>query len=145
MNTKWDTRFVQLAALVASWSKDPSTSVGAVVTKGNRIVSLGFNGFPQGTEDDPSIYQDRERKYRRVLHAEQNAILFAMRDLTGCTIYVTHAPCARCTAQVIQAGITRIVCPNPWADAAYIDRWRDDVLETQAMCGESDVKLEYLS
>ncbi len=145
MNTKWDTRFVQLAALVASWSKDPSTSVGAVVTKGNRIVSLGFNGFPHGTEDDPSIYQDRERKYRRVLHAEQNAILFAMRDLTGCTIYVTHAPCARCTAQVIQAGLTRIVCPNPWANADYIDRWRDDVLETQAMCGESDVKLEYLS
>ena len=93
--TNWDQRFLEMARLAATWSKDPSSKVGAVITDGKRIVSLGFNGFPAGIDDDPSIYGHRERKYRRVLHAEQNAISFAKRDLTGCTIYITHPPCAR--------------------------------------------------
>jgi hypothetical protein len=47
-------------------------------------------------------------------------------------------------AMVIQTGIARVVCPNPWADNDYMDRWRDDVLETEAMCRESGLRLEYL-
>ena len=141
---KWDKRFLDMAALVASWSRDPSTQVGAVLVNDKRIVSLGFNGFPRGTDDDPLIYNTRERKIRRVLHAEQNAIAFAKRDLTGCTIYVTHAPCSRCVAQIIQEGITRVVSPNPWADKDYMERWREDVLETEAMCREAGVRLEYI-
>ena len=46
---------------------------------------------------------------------------------------------------IIQSGITRIVCPNPWADHDYMDRWRDDVLETEAMCKEASIKLEYVN
>lgn len=140
---KWDERFMDMAHLVATWSKDPSTKVAAVCVDGNRVVSLGFNGFPRGTDDSPELYADRERKYKRVLHAEQNAIAFANRDLAGCTIYVTHAPCSRCVAQIIQAGITQVVCPNPWADNDYMSRWRDDVLETEAMCREAGVDLVY--
>jgi len=141
---KWDRRFLDMAALVATWSKDPSTKVGSCLVDGNRVVSLGFNGFPRGTKDDDALYSDRERKYRRVLHAEQNAIAFANRSLEGCTIYVTHAPCSRCVAQIIQSGIKRVVCPNPWADTDYMERWRDDVLETEAMCREAGVRLEYI-
>ena len=84
--TNWDHRFLVMAQLVAGWSKDPSSKVGSVITDGKRIVSLGFNGFPAGTDDNPAIYDDRERKYRRVLHAEPNAMSFAKRDLNGCTI-----------------------------------------------------------
>lgn len=141
---KWDERFIEMAKLVATWSKDPSTKVGAVVVDGNRVVSLGFNGFPRGTDDAPELYDNRERKYRRVLHAEQNAIAFAQRKLDWCTIYITHAPCSRCVAQIIQEGIKRVVCPNPWSDHNYMERWRDDVLETEAMCKEAKVKLEYV-
>ena len=135
--TNWDHRFLTMAQLVAGWSKDPSTKVGSVITDGKRIVSLGFNGFPAGTDDDPSIYDDRERKYRRVLHAEQNAMSFAKRDLTGCTIYITHPPCARCAAQIVQEGIKRVVCPPPSTD--FLTRWKDDMTEALAMFNESNV------
>lgn len=141
---KWDQRFMNMAREAASWSKDTSTKVGAYIARGKRPVTHGFNGFPQGCSDDPSLYDDRERKYRRVLHAEINAILFAKQDLDGCTIYVTHAPCSRCVAVIIQSGITRIVCRNPWSDKDYLERWRDDVLETEAMCRESGVNLDYM-
>ncbi len=136
--TNWDLRFLAMAQLAASWSKDPSTQVGSVITDDKRIVSLGFNGFPAGTDDDPSIYGDRERKYRRVLHAEQNAISFAKRDLTGCTVYITHPPCARCAAQIVQEGIKRVVCPPPSAD--FLLRWKDDMTEALAMFKESGVE-----
>jgi dCMP deaminase len=135
--TNWDLRFLAMAQLVAGWSKDPSSKVGAVITDGKRIVSIGFNGFPAGTDDDPSIYDDRERKYRRVLHAEQNAMSFAKRDLTGCTVYITHPPCARCAAQIVQEGIKRVVCPTPSAD--FLTRWKDDMTEALAMFNESSV------
>ena len=135
--TNWDHRFLAMAQLVATWSKDPSSKVGSVITDGKRIVSLGFNGFPAGTDDDPSIYDDRERKYRRVLHAEQNAMSFAKRDLSGCTVYITHPPCARCAAQIVQEGIKRVVCPPPSAD--FLLRWKDDMNEARAMFEESKV------
>lgn len=135
--TNWDYRFLGMAQLVATWSKDPSSKVGSVIADGKRIVSLGFNGFPAGTDDDPSIYGDRERKYRRVLHAEQNAMSFAKRDLTGCTIYITHPPCARCAAQIVQEGIKRVVCPSPNAD--FLVRWEDDMREARAMFSEANV------
>lgn len=142
---KWDERFIEMANLVATWSKDPSTQVGSVIVDKNRVVSHGFNGFPRGVDDSPELYADRGRKYRRVLHAEQNAIAFANRSVENCTIYITHAPCSRCVAQIIQSGIARIVCPNPWADADYMERWRDDVLETEAMVRECGVELEYVT
>ena len=142
---KWDDRFMRIAQEVATWSKDPSTKVGAVIVDGNRVVSMGFNGFPKGTLDHPELYTNRERKIRRVLHAEQNAIAFANRNVEWCTIYVTHAPCSRCVAQIIQSGIKRVVCPNPWSNNDYMERWRDDVLETEAMCKEALIKLEYVN
>lgn len=136
--TNWDQRFLAMAQLVATWSKDPSSKVGSVITDGKRIVSLGFNGFPAGTDDDPSIYNNRERKYRRVLHAEQNAFSFAKRDLAGCTIYITHPPCARCAAQIVQEGIKRVVFPPPSAD--FLTRWKDDMDEAMAMFREAQVE-----
>lgn len=142
--SKWFKRFIGLAQYVAQWSKDPSTKVGAVIVDfDNRIVSLGFNGFPRGTSDDLSLYTDRDRKYRRVIHAEKNAMSFAKRDLRGCTLYVTHAPCAQCAAQIVQEGISRVICPSPWDNADYISRWESDVVEMEALFDEAGVELEY--
>lgn len=120
---KWDRRFLALAAHVATWSKDPSTQCGAVIVDPRkRVVSIGYNGFAEGVRDTPERLHDRETKYKLVVHAERNAILFAGRDLTGCTLY-THpfGTCAVCAAMVIQAGIKRVVAPfsdNP--------RWTPD-------------------
>jgi dCMP deaminase len=104
---KWDYRFLDLARFISSWSKDDSTKVGAVITNGKRIISMGFNGLPSGINDS---WQDREEKYKKVIHAEENAILFSSVNLTGSTIYTYPlCPCSRCTARIIQSGIKRVV------------------------------------
>lgn len=110
----WDRRFLTMAALVASWSKDPSTQCGAVVVRPDKtVVSVGFNGLPRQVEDRPEILHDREAKYARVVHAEMNALLAAREPLTGYTMYTWppgHGPsCERCAAHIIQAGISRVV------------------------------------
>ena len=141
--TNWDRRFLDLAHHIAGWSKDPSTRCGAVVTDGKRIVSMGFNGFPQGVEDTRDRLDNREKKYRLVLHAEQNALSFANRDLSGCTIYVyPMPPCSRCAAQIIQAGIKRIVTQRP--DADKLERWQEDFELANEMYRETGVDFNYL-
>jgi dCMP deaminase len=109
---KWDIRFLELACHISKWSKDPSTQVGAVIVDGRRIVSLGFNGFPQGVEDTEERLNNRELKYKMVIHAEENAILFAREPLLGYTIYVwPFMTCPTCSSKVVQSGIKRVVAP----------------------------------
>lgn len=102
--SKWDDRFFDLANLVGSWSKDPSTKVGAVIVRPDRtIASVGYNGFPRGVED---TYTTREDKLLRTVHAEANAILAAREPLHGYSLYVTPLhPCANCAGLIIQSGI----------------------------------------
>lgn len=135
---KWDRRFMRQAFRIAEWSKDPATKVGAYIADyRNRVVGQGYNGPPRGTADNPNI--DRATKLRRTIHAELNAVLFAQRDLTGCTLYVTHHPCAQCAAVIVQAGITRVVYGRELSD-----KWTDDVAEAQAMFSEVGVAIEKL-
>ena len=139
---KWDIRFLELAQLVSTWSKDPSTKCGAVITKNKRVISLGFNGFPRNVEDSPAFYSNREEKYRRVIHAEANAILFAKRDLTGCNIYIfPMPPCARCTSLIIQSGIEKIVTILPSSDK--LERWKADFETSEDMIIDSDIQIVY--
>ena len=110
----WDEYFMGLAHLSAMRSKDPSTQVGAVIVSGeHRVVSIGYNGFPNGCSDDEFPW-DREgdfgaTKYPYVVHAELNAILNSKNDLRGCSIYVSLFPCNECAKAIIQSGISRIV------------------------------------
>lgn len=111
----WHLRFLDLAELVSGWSKDPSTRCGAVIVRPDKTVaSVGFNGFPKGCSDSKKYYEDRELKYARVIHAEVNAILHAREPLTDYTMYTHQTPmigpsCDRCSAHVIQSGITTVV------------------------------------
>lgn len=109
--TKWDERFLEMASLVASWSKDPSTKVGAVIVRPDSTVcSVGFNGFPRHVDDSPELYEDRSVKYKQVKHAEENAILFTNERLDGYTLYVSPLlPCSLCAGDIIQKGIKRVV------------------------------------
>lgn len=128
--TDWHERFLGLAEHIGTWSKDPSTKVGAVIVDPDkRIVSTGFNGWPRGIPDNPDA--QRDVKLHRTLHAETNAILFAHRDLAGCTLYVTHFPCAACAAIVIQSGITAVVTRKP--DMAFLTRWEESLNHAAAM------------
>ena len=144
-STNWDQRFLSLAKHIASWSKDPSTQCGAVIVKGNRldgggkrIVSVGYNGFPQGVTDTTDRLNSRDVKYKMVLHAEDNAIMFAKEDLSGCTIYTWPIPpCARCAGKIIQSGIHRVVAPE--ADEDRMSRWGDDFKLADEMYDEAGV------
>lgn len=128
--TKWDHRFLAMARLVASWSKDPSTKVGAVLADPqNRVVSLGFNGPPRGVLDDETI--SREIKLKRTLHAEENAFMFANRDTSGLKLYVTHHPCAHCAAVIAQKGVLGIIMPTQ--DPGYSERWVSDLDESRSI------------
>lgn len=143
--TKWDLRFLAMAELVASWSKDPSTKCGAVIVRPDRtIVSTGFNGFPKGCSDDPDVYENRELKYARVVHAEVNAILHAREPLHGYTMY-TYPPgwgpsCDRCTSCIIQSGITRVVHFRD--DSDFAARWKEPAERGLAMYKEAGVTIE---
>ena len=131
---KWDKRFLGLSEHVSRWSKDPSTKVGAVITEGIKIVSIGYNGLPQQVRDFPEILGNRKLKYKHIIHAEENAILTAKRDLSGATIYTFPLlPCTKCSSIIAQSGITRVVsvdCKN--------ERWKRHLEESKhfmELCG----------
>jgi dCMP deaminase len=134
----WDERFLKMAELVASWSKDPSTQTGAVIVdKDNRVVSVGYNGFPKGVEDTEERLNNRELKYKMIVHCERNAMLFAQRNLEGCKLYTwPFMSCAPCAAQVINAGIKEVIAPksdNP--------RWKADFDLSTQLFEEAGVKV----
>lgn len=144
-DAKWDQRFLEMAELVSTWSKDPSTKCGAVIVRPDKTVaSVGFNGFPQGCDDDPAIYADREKKYSRVVHAEQNALLHAGESVKGYTMY-TWPPgfgpsCDRCTAHIIQAGIDRVVYAKDESD--FGSRWKTAAESGLQMYKEAEVTVD---
>ena len=130
-----------MAKHTAQLSKDPSTKVGAVIfDPKRRIVSAGYNGFARGVNDTPERLENRDVKYRLVLHAEKNAIMFATAPLEGCTIVVTHPCCAQCAAIIIQSGIKHVLWPKP--DAAFVSRWAEDMALTNMQFAEAGVTVE---
>lgn len=140
-HNKWDLRFLELAKLVSTWSKDPSTQTGAcIVDQDRRVVSVGYNGFAKGVQDHPERYADRDLKYKLIVHCERNAILFAKRDLTGCTLYTyPFMSCSVCAGMVIQSGITRCVAPKIPDDKK--ERWAEDMALSEQIFREAGVEV----
>jgi len=135
----WDHRFLDLASFIARWSKDPSTQVGCVIVDGmNRIVSTGFNGLASGVEDTIERLENRDIKYKMVVHAERNAIIDAKRDLSGLRLYSSLIPCSECAAMIIQAGISEVIAPVNDSDR-LAESCRFDL--TKVMFEESGVNL----
>lgn len=140
---KWQRRFFDLAALIATWSKDPSSQVGAVIVDDRkRIVSVGFNGLPIGVEDSADRLNKRELKYELVVHAEANAIFTAQRSVAGCTIYVyPYLPCSRCAGAIIQAGIKRVIVE----DRPIPERWLENFTLAKTILEEAGVEVLIVS
>ena len=110
----WDDYFMGLAHLSAQRSKDPNTQVGAVIVNNqNRVVGIGYNGFPYGCDDDVFPWardgKSNDTKYPYVVHAELNAILNSNQSCKGCTIYVSLFPCNECAKAIIQSGIKEVI------------------------------------
>jgi dCMP deaminase len=119
---------MKLAREISTWSKDPSSKIGAVIVNDDRrILATGYNGFPKGIEDTEERLNDREQKYPRIVHAEMNALMNALYSgvsVKDATIYVYGLPvCPECTKSLIQAGIKRVVIsPDPYV---YITPWTE--------------------
>lgn len=109
----WDEYFLDIAHLVSTRSKDPSTKVGAVIVRDRIILSTGYNGFPSGVNDNIPERYERPEKYLWTIHAEENAILNAVKvgmNTSNSTIYVTPlSPCSNCALAISQAGIKEVV------------------------------------
>lgn len=141
---RWDKRWMDVAKLFASFSKDPSTGVGACAVDDRKVmVSSAFNGLARGVKDKQSRLMDRDLKYKLTAHAEINLICHAGQALRGCTVYVwPMPPCSMCAAALIQAGVRRVVAPTPAPDIAA--RWGESLRLAQAMLREAGVILETL-
>ena len=141
--TDWTTRYLDLAQFVSTWSKDPSTKVGAViVSPTNRVIALGFNGFPTSVVDDSRL-NDRTQKYEVIIHGEINAIITAARPLTLHTLYTfPFLPCSRCASIVIQSGITRVFSPRNTTE-----RWEPNLDVSRGLFSEAGIytaEVDYL-
>lgn len=111
----WDEYFMGVAILSGMRSKDPSSQVGAcIVSQDNKILSMGYNGFPMGCSDDEFPWaregEELDMKYLYVTHSELNAILnYRGGSLEGAKLYVSLFPCNECAKAIIQSGIKTIV------------------------------------
>lgn len=138
---KWDLRFLKIAQEISTWSKDPSTKVGAVIVDPDRnIISTGYNGFPSGIDDSPEAYMNRELKYQRIIHAEMNALLRSKRNLRGHTLYTwPFMSCDRCSVLIVQSGISRCVAPEPTEDIR--SRWHESISASSKLFSEANIGL----
>ena len=133
--SSWDKRFMEMAKLVSSWSKDHNTKVGCVIVgPGKEVRSVGYNGFPRGVNDEDVERYDKALKYMWTEHAERNSIYNASRvgvSLDGCTIYLNgdHGfPCTDCARAIIQCGIKTLCGLKPNFDLPkYGEEYRNTI------------------
>ena len=139
---RWHRRFLALSEQIATWSKDPSRGVGAViVSPSKQIVSTGFNGLPRGVADRPERLE-RPVKYDLIVHAEMNAIIQCARNGVspiGCVVYSSFFPCVNCALAIFQAGIDTVVTYRP---AEGDEHWLESIDKSRAVFEEAGV--EYL-
>lgn len=139
---KWEQRYIDVAHLIATHSKDPSTKCGAVIVRPNRtLCSAGYNGFPMGVEDSEHLLEDRDEKLARTIHAEVNAIINSNgSSVEGCTLFVVPLmPCAGCAAQIIQSGIVRVIYDET-ASPEQLKRWENESKIARVMFAQKNVE-----
>lgn len=141
-------RYLEVAQLISTWSKDPRTKVGAVVVgEKGQILSQGYNGFPRGFPDQDLYWQDRETKHKYVVHAEQNCIYNASLSgtcLDGGILYVHGLPpCNHCAKGITQVGIKTVVFHEQELKNAKIKGMEcvEESLHIFEMCGVKVINL----
>ena len=122
---EFDDIYMELAVNLAKRSHCIKRHVGAVLTKDTRIISIGYNGPPSGTHNcdvewpQTGCPRDSKGGCSLAIHAEQNAILYAVKNKTsveGATLYITLSPCLACSRIIFSMGITKVVYLNSYAE-----------------------------
>ena len=104
----------------------------------NRIISIGFNGFPKGVVDSQEKLLDREQKYDIIVHAEANALMFANKSVKDCTLYTwPFQPCSKCAGLIIQSGIKRVV-----SVVQNDQRWKKNFEVSSELFREARISIE---
>lgn len=109
--------YIQMAEVYSQLSYAERLKVGCIVTKENRVVSMGYNGTPKGT--DNRCEDETGKTKGEVIHAEMNALIWAAQNhinLTGCNIYITASPCLECAKYIKQFGIKQVFYLNEYRD-----------------------------
>jgi len=144
----WNRTAFDLIDVISQRSDDPHTKIGAVIFDDkNRIVSMGYNGFPVGViHKDYRLSRDNGVKYNFMVHAEQNAINFAERSrLAGSVLFVSIMPCARCAQDIIQTGIKKVVIDakrQEQYENIVASRYFSDLTDVLEMFNESRVGID---
>jgi dCMP deaminase len=141
---KWHDRYMEMAKKVSEWSKDPNTKVGAVaVGSKGQILSQGFNGFPRGILDSPDRLEDRETKYKYVVHAEMNVIYNATYNgvsLDKSSLYVYGLPvCSECCKGIIQVGISTVYVSKECLELR--PHWQESWMRSVDMFSEAGIEV----
>jgi len=145
-NEKWDQRYLKLAKEVSFWSKDPSTQIGCIaVNDKGQILATGYNGFPKNIKDSRDRYENKELKYKYIVHGEMNTIYNATHNgvsLDGATMYVTGLPtCSDCAKGIIQVGVKRVVMEK----IDIPDHWKDSWNLTKSLFNEAGVQHVFIA
>ena len=140
MKNKWNYRYIDLARHISTWSKDPSSKIGAVVIGDyGQVLSTGYNGFPRNIEDSEERLNNRETKLGLVVHAEMNCIYNASltgTSLKGASLYCYGLPiCSDCAKGIIQAGISEVYVRK--IDINKSERWKESWIKSKLMFEES--------
>lgn len=146
--TSWDKKYIRLAREISTWSKDPSTQIGAVaVGEKGQLLAQGYNGFPRGIEDSADRLNNRKEKYKYVVHAEMNCIYNATYNgvsLNGSTMYIYGLPvCSECAKGLIQVGIKRVV--STAITDATPENWVESTKLTKQIFEEANVKYDFIN
>ena len=114
-----------------------------IVDKNNRVISTGFNGFARGIKDTSTRLNDKETKRALMLHAEENAILYAKQDLTDCKIYIAgYCCCIHCASLIIQSGIKEVYYKNTDKNKTVSEFWKENFKLSTKLLKEAKVKLK---
>jgi dCMP deaminase len=137
----WKEYYMRHQYLASQKSKDPSTKIGALIVRGDNIVSIGYNGFPRGISDSIDRLTNREEKYFYIVHAEANAILNAARNgiaTNDSELYTSGMPCNECAKSIIQAGIKTVFLHKQYPSLSH-GKWSKSVSKAQEMFSEAGV------
>ena len=132
--------------MTAERSKDPSTKIGSVLVKDKNIIGSGYNGFARKVLDLPKRYNNRETKYKFVVHSESNAVLTCARLGTSTldsVLYTQACPCHECMKSIIQGGVKEIVIHKKWPMNHL--KWSESFEISKIMAEEAGIKIRYLT
>lgn len=139
-----DKKYMELAKELSTWSKDPSRKIGAIAVNSDGVIlSQGYNGFPRGFDDSKENFDNREIKYKYIVHAEANLIYNAARvgaSLKDSTIYVWGLPvCGECAKAIAQVGVSRVVWDT---DLPIPEKWMESYKTTESILNSLGITIE---